>query len=84
LNDKAQQLEHLRYELSLLDQKRSELDAQIHRLQTERDHDTISKSGNVIHAHSLEMAKIRLFRDIFSGREDVFPLRFESRKSGRS
>ncbi len=28
--------------------------------------------------------KIRVFRSLFSGRTDVFPVRFESRKSGRS
>ena len=29
-------------------------------------------------------AKIRLFRSLFRGREDVYPVRFESQKSGRS
>ena len=29
-------------------------------------------------------AKIALFRSLFRGREDVYPLRFESRKTGRS
>src|SRR5260370_1074929 len=29
-------------------------------------------------------AKIALFRSLFRGREDVYPLRFESRKTGRA
>jgi len=29
-------------------------------------------------------AKITLFRSLFRGREDVYPVRFESQKSGRT
>lgn len=84
MNDREQHLENLRHELGLLDQKRAALAAQIQQLQTERNSSTVPKDGNAIHAHSPETAKIRLFRELFSGREDVFPLRFESRKSGRA
>ena len=84
MNDKEQHLEHLRHELSLLDQKRSALAAQIQKLQTERNNDAISEGENTVDLHSSETAKIGLFRKLFSGREDVFPLRFESRKNGRS
>jgi hypothetical protein len=34
--------------------------------------------------HSPPAAKIALFRSLFRGREDVYPRRFESRKTGRS
>jgi superfamily II DNA or RNA helicase/very-short-patch-repair endonuclease len=34
--------------------------------------------------HSPPAAKIELFRSLFRGREDVYPRRFESRKTGRS
>ena len=34
--------------------------------------------------HSPAAAKIALFRSLFRGREDVYPRRFESRKTGRS
>ena len=64
MNDKEQHLEHLRRELSLLDQKRSELVDQIQQLQAERNVSKISKSGHAINAHSSETAKIRLFRDM--------------------
>ena len=34
--------------------------------------------------HSSPAAKIALFRSLFRGREDVYPRRFESRKTGKS
>src|ERR1035441_2426638 len=34
--------------------------------------------------HSPPAAKIKLFRSLFRGREDVYPRRFESRKTGKS
>lgn len=37
-----------------------------------------------VHRQSSPESKIALFRKIFRGREDVYPRRFESRKSGKS
>jgi superfamily II DNA or RNA helicase/very-short-patch-repair endonuclease len=37
-----------------------------------------------VHQQSPADTKIRLFRSLFRGREDVYPRRFESRKTGRS
>ena len=37
-----------------------------------------------VHHHSSPDAKIRLFRSLFRGRDDVYPRRFESRKTGKS
>ncbi|MCY2996371.1 MAG: DEAD/DEAH box helicase family protein [Planctomycetota bacterium] len=37
-----------------------------------------------VHRQSAPEAKIALFRSLFRGREDVYPRRFESRKSGKS
>ena len=34
--------------------------------------------------HSAASAKIALFRSLFRGRDDVYPRRFESRKTGKS
>ena len=34
--------------------------------------------------HASAAAKIALFRSLFRGREDVYPRRFESRKTGRA
>jgi hypothetical protein len=36
-----------------------------------------------VHHRSPVAAKIALFRSLFRGREDVYPRRFESRKTGR-
>ena len=37
-----------------------------------------------IHRHSAPEDKIALFRSLFRGRDDVYPRRFESRKTGKS
>src|SRR5277367_420544 len=37
-----------------------------------------------IHRHSAPEDKIALFRSLFRGREDVYPRRFESRKTGKT
>ncbi len=37
-----------------------------------------------VHARSPSVEKIALFRSLFRGREDVYPRRFESRKTGRA
>jgi len=75
----------LRQELTEIDLRRAELVAHIRTLQAE---DAAAKevpmSGNGISNHSTEEEKIHLFRELFSGRDDIFPRRFESRKSGRS
>jgi hypothetical protein len=45
----------------------------------------ISETSNLTVTHrSPPAAKIKLFRSFFRGREDVYPRRFESRKTGKS
>ena len=39
---------------------------------------------NFVDQRSTADAKIKLFRSLFRGRDDVYPRRFESRKTGRS
>jgi len=39
---------------------------------------------SLVHQTSSSEAKIALFRSLFRGREDVYPRRFESRKTGKS
>ena len=43
----------------------------------------IFKQGG-LNQHSPTQAKVALFRSLFHGREDVYPQRFESRKTGRA
>jgi hypothetical protein len=40
--------------------------------------------ARAINQHSQPEAKIALFRSLFRGRDDVYPRRFESRKTGKS
>jgi superfamily II DNA or RNA helicase/very-short-patch-repair endonuclease len=46
--------------------------------------DPPSQSIRAVTNRSLPAAKIKLFRSLFRGREDVYPRRFESRKTGKS
>ena len=43
-----------------------------------------SPDSALVTQHSDSNAKITLFRSLFRGREDVYPRRFESRKTGRA
>ena len=42
------------------------------------------KAGDLVDRSSTIESKIALFRRLFRGRSDVFPLRWENRKTGRS
>jgi hypothetical protein len=42
------------------------------------------KQATVVDRKSSSDAKIRVFRSLFRGGEDVYPRRFESRKTGRA
>jgi superfamily II DNA or RNA helicase len=77
-------------ELARLDARRAELLAQIANLQQEKapflrlQETLVSPAGlpSVTNQSSPE-AKIALFRSLFRGREDVYPRRFESQKTGK-
>jgi hypothetical protein len=44
----------------------------------------VDQSAGLVHQLSSSADKIALFRSLFRGREDVYPRRFESRKTGKS
>src|SRR5437762_12581484 len=44
----------------------------------------VEQSPGLVHQHSSPEEKIALFQSLFRGREDVYPRRFESRKTGKS
>jgi superfamily II DNA or RNA helicase len=44
----------------------------------------IDASDQLVHHHSSSEAKIALFRTLFRGRDDIYPRRFESRRTGKS
>ena len=78
-------------ELALLNAKRAELIARLRDLRREKT--LAAQSGNQIPLTfrpfavtnvSSEKEKITLFRSLFRGREDVYPRRFESVKTGKT
>jgi superfamily II DNA or RNA helicase/very-short-patch-repair endonuclease len=44
----------------------------------------MDRTASTVHLQSTSQAKIALFRSLFRGRDDVYPRRFESRKTGKS
>jgi len=76
--------DELREQLSSLDQQRADLIVEIRQLQGQIESEKVAGPQGGIHSQSPEADKIHLFRKLFAGRDDLFPLRFESRKSGRS
>lgn len=77
-------------ELAALDKKRAALKEYISKLQHEQDSIT-DGSEHIIQPYeikatneSLEKTKIAIFRSLFRGREDVFPKRFESKRTQKS
>ena len=78
-------------ELSALDNKRDELLQQLSSLRKGLVPQEGGKQGDLTQTSSTAVdflsppdKKIALFRSLFRGREDVFPLRFESLRTGRS
>ena len=84
------QIQSAEQELAALDEKRKELQARIEQLKGQRQSiadeqlpfDRLFKSN--VTNESTEEQKIALFRSLFRGREDVFPKRFESKRTGKS
>ena len=52
--------------------------------QVPRRVNSVDQSPGLVHQFSSSDEKIALFRSLFRGREDVYPRRFESRKTGKS
>jgi len=44
----------------------------------------VNQESGLVHQRSPSEAKIALFRSLFRGRDDVYPRRFESRRTGKS
>ena len=75
----------IRARLVELDAERDVLNEQLERLQSQRAPEMVCGGGvSSITAESTAAEKIALFHRLFAGRPDVFPLRWENRKSGKS
>jgi hypothetical protein len=70
--------------LAELEAERSELNEQLVRLEAKRGQEKVdSRSDSQMTANSAAAEKITLFRRLFAGRPDVFPVRWENRNTGR-
>ena len=84
------QIKAAEQELAALDEKRKTLQARIEQLKGQKQSiadeqlpfDRLSES--YVANDSTQEQKIALFRSLFRGREDVYPRRFESKRSGKS
>lgn len=83
------QIAEIEKELRSIEARRGELQRQLETLQKERNRqrtdDCVScSSDDQVTKHSLSGKKIRQFRSLFRGRDDVYAKRWENRKTGRS
>ncbi len=88
--DVEQKILEIEAELENLDRRRSKLLGeliQLRRQSTENNSPvqlSLHLQGLSVHNQSSQEEKINLFRSLFRGRDDVFPRRFESVKTGKS
>jgi hypothetical protein len=84
------QIKTVEKELASLNKKKTQLEYKIEHLKdlqysiTEENLSYNQKAKAGITSESPEDQKIALFRSLFRGREDVFPKRFESKRTGKS
>jgi len=83
----TEQINQLEQELAALDSKRAEKKRQLDYLRSIQpsDLDTSNQALNgSVTANSSQDQKIKLFRSLFKGRNDVYSKRFESKRTGIS
>jgi superfamily II DNA or RNA helicase len=86
------QLKQARQRLAILDAERSSLLQLIATLErqsspeygSERSLSSSKHTPTIVRNHMPDHDKIKMFRSIFRGREDVYALRFESKRTGRN
>ena len=84
-DDKKQELTQLRIELAKIESRRKQLLRRLSEMEAELSHSGNGhKKTTSITNNSPIQDKIRLFRSLFRGREDVYPRRFESIMTGKS
>ncbi len=80
MTNRATRITALRQQLQSLDAQRSSIAAQLAALLEASTANGAASAGPVMS----ESEKLALFRRLFSGRQDVFALRWENRKNGRT
>ena len=83
-NNELPRLETARRRLATLEQERVSLLNLINRLEGMQVRESRGKYSPLVTNVSSQEEKIVLFRSLFRGREDVYALRFESARTGRS
>lgn len=85
-----EEIARVRARLASLEAERAELGAKLKELERQQaplvssDHPALSVNAPTVTAASSTKDKVALFRRLFVGRGDVFPVRWENRKTGRS
>ncbi len=85
-----EKISQIKDRLAEIEEERRRLTAELTRLNREEEPHSPPQvvrepdSSSVVHKLSSSDEKIRLFRSLFQGREDVYPRRWESTKTGRS
>ena len=85
-----EQIQSAEQELAVLDEKRKQLQARINQLKLQKQSIADEQlpfgrlSESSVTNESTQEIKITLFRSLFRGREDVYPRRFESKRTGKS
>jgi superfamily II DNA or RNA helicase len=84
--DKKRKLDQLRQELADIESRRQRIMQEITRFESDSTTfcGTNTETANGFCNASATKDKIKLFRSLFRGREDVYPRRFESMKTGKS
>ncbi|HML73202.1 MAG TPA: hypothetical protein PKB02_01775 [Anaerohalosphaeraceae bacterium] len=84
--NKKQELTLLRTRLADTESRRQQLLQRISEIESDLSHSRVSykNSAGIITNLSSIQDKIKLYRGLFRGREDVYPRRFESIKTGKS
>jgi len=88
MNSLEHEIAELEQRLHVLDAERATVTQALAALRQRRQEQIDSFAQRVAEAtvthQSSRQDKIKLFRDLFKGREDVYPKRFESSKTGKT
>lgn len=80
----ARDIDSIRARLAELEAERGALNEQLEQLRAHRAQAMVCGSVSSITANSTAAEKITLFRRLFAGRSEVFPVRWENRNTGKS
>lgn len=87
----TEQIQHIQTRLAALGAEQAELEATLRKLERQQAlsssndrHQVLGANEPAVTASSSPAEKVALFRRLFAGRTDIFPARWDNRKTGRS